>query len=206
MRRPLARDASPCASPVSSHGLDDVPSAPRPAHSREGGAEPRLRVARPDAPACHARLARPRACPPTASRRSPSGPAARRSFPPRDRPCVLWPAWPSNWSASAARRLLRRREEPQLLRNPAIRDRHRARGHRVPGRGLRAGGEAGNRLPSLPGRQGRARPHPPGIGRPGPRAGPAAHCSRRRTAASRPIPPTMVTSSGASSGGPISML
>ena len=36
--------------------------------------------------------------------------------------------------------------------------------------------------------------------------GRAAHCSRRRIAASRPMPPTMVTSSGASSGGPISML
>ena len=36
--------------------------------------------------------------------------------------------------------------------------------------------------------------------------GGAAHFSRRRIAASSPIPPTMVTSSGASSGGPISML
>ena len=34
----------------------------------------------------------------------------------------------------------------------------------------------------------------------------ATHFSRRRTAASRPMPPTMVTSNGASNGGPISML
>ena len=34
----------------------------------------------------------------------------------------------------------------------------------------------------------------------------AAHSSRRRIAASNPIPPTIVTSRGASSGGPISML
>jgi len=33
-----------------------------------------------------------------------------------------------------------------------------------------------------------------------------AHFSRRRIAASRPIPPTIVTSNGASRGGPISML
>ena len=37
-------------------------------------------------------------------------------------------------------------------------------------------------------------------------AGVPGHVSRRRIAASSPIPPTIVTSRGASSGGPISML
>ena len=38
------------------------------------------------------------------------------------------------------------------------------------------------------------------------RARAVVHFSRRRIAASRPIPPTIVTSNGASRGGPISML
>ena len=41
-------------------------------------------------------------------------------------------------------------------------------------------------------------------GKPAGRA--AGHCSRRRIAASSPMPPTIVTSSGASRGGPISRL
>ena len=86
-------------------------------------------------------------------------------------------------------RLLGRREEPQRLRRsePA---QHHAGGDLVPGGQLGEDVVAGEPA-LLTGRGAGAAPH---------------QRSRRSTAASSPIPPTMVTSSGANRGGPISAL
>src|SRR5690242_13400528 len=70
---------------------------------------------------------------------------------------------------------------------------HQAGGYRVPVSGLAEHVEAGEPVAGAG--------LPPLVG-----AGTVVHFSRRRTAASRPIPPTIVTSRGASNGGPISML
>ena len=184
---------SPCQS--SSRGPGRPGSAracSSPAHAAKPAPNCCARRRRPGRPACRARPGRPRACPRSASRRSAARPAGRRSCCTTGTSSASSSCWSSSWSHSAvATRLLGGGEEADVGRHPGPRE-HDAGGHRVPVAGLVEHVEAGE---------------PAGAGSgAGRRRSLRAHFSRRRIAASRPMPPTIVTSSGASSGGPISML